>query len=135
MSVSTFTKRNILEFVISMGSSPVQDDFKGLCEAWIFELFPETKNEKVKEFLRIYCGYVRKLWRTHSVTPSKVHILFNSKRHKSFFNTLVYFDPDPEPVQAASEPAQAEQASEPEPVQTEGWCLNVELKGANSIFR
>ena len=54
-----FTKRSILEFVLSTGITPNHEDFNELCLSWIFELFPATDPKKVNHFVNNYCLSVK----------------------------------------------------------------------------
>ena len=97
---SIYTKRNLLEFVLSTDSLPTHSNFSKLCSSWIYELFPQANSDQVTKFLKSYCQKVRKLWRSYQCGPNTVNLLTYSRKHNDFFNELIHFNelPDPEPV-------------------------------------
>ena len=83
----SFTKRNILEFVLSTGGRPQHSNFQKLCESWIVELFPYIHITTVKKYVKTYCNYVRRL-RINKICGN-VERLFSIKKHQYFWNTKI----------------------------------------------
>ena len=92
-----FTRKNLLEYVLSKDSRPTYSNFRALCESKILQVFPNADRKKVKDaIVKNYCSKVIIRWNRCNPTPKTVSKhLFNNSKQKSWWDTAFKFDEIP----------------------------------------